>query len=365
MGRIIEDAISRSKWSSLSAPGRASVFLGPLKRLKGGRNNQIYFLNGRGKKRQPASRVVKLYFREALDPRDRLNTEFTSLQFLWKYGLRCIPRPQFADSHRGYAVYSYVEGRKITASEVGDSDVDQLLLLIKYLKRLSKMRGSKKFPDASEACFSAHALVKNIQRRFGRLYRLPKKDSLNWKLGCFLDEEFRPVFEAAIQSCQVKMTGWGESWTSPLSLKDRILSPSDYGFHNALRQKGGRIVFLDFEYFGWDDPAKMIADFLWHPAVPLRFGLKQRFFAGCVRLFEHPARLARRVEALYPLVGLKWCMILLNEFVPLDLARRSFAGAAGRNGNDIKMRQLSKTRQFLNQVIKDLSLFPYKTWKIG
>ena len=52
-----------------------------------------------------------------------------------------------------------------------------------------------------------------------------------------------------------------------LPVEQRTLSPSDFGFHNALRRPDGRVVFLDLEYFGWDDPAKMISDFLLHPAL--------------------------------------------------------------------------------------------------
>ena len=48
----------------------------------------------------------------------------------------------------------------------------------------------------------------------------------------------------------------------------RVLSPSDFGFHNALRRPDGTIVFVDFEYFGWDDPAKMMADAMLHPGNP-------------------------------------------------------------------------------------------------
>ena len=50
--------------------------------------------------------------------------------------------------------------------------------------------------------------------------------------------------------------GQGVSWEQELLEQYRTLSPSDFGFHNALRTPAGTMVFLDFEYFGWDDPAK-------------------------------------------------------------------------------------------------------------
>ena len=44
----------------------------------------------------------------------------------------------------------------------------------------------------------------------------------------------------------------------------QVFSPSDFGFHNALLKDNGKLCFLDFEYFGRDDPVKLMADFIWH-----------------------------------------------------------------------------------------------------
>ena len=42
------------------------------------------------------------------------------------------------------------------------------------------------------------------------------------------------------------------------------ISASDFGLHNAIMTERG-IVFFDFEFAGWDDPAKAIVDFLLQP----------------------------------------------------------------------------------------------------
>ena len=43
-------------------------------------------------------------------------------------------------------------------------------------------------------------------------------------------------------------------------MAQRALSPSDFGLHNALRGQDGQLRFVDFEYFGWDDPVKLVSD---------------------------------------------------------------------------------------------------------
>src|SRR5258708_29751946 len=41
-----------------------------------------------------------------------------------------------------------------------------------------------------------------------------------------------------------------------------------FGFHNALLRPSQELCFLDFEYAGHDDPAKMVGDFFSQPAIP-------------------------------------------------------------------------------------------------
>jgi len=54
---------------------------------------------------------------------------------------------------------------------------------------------------------------------------------------------------------------------------------------------------------------------------------REAFLAAFLEKFSDGRRLAERIELFYPLLGLKWCLILLNEFVPGDLARRRFSGS--------------------------------------
>ena len=117
--------------------------------------------------------------------------------------------------------------------------------------------------------------------------------------------------------------------------------------------------FLDFEHFGWDDPAKMIADFLLHPAMVLDAFLKRRFVANILSCFEDRETLEKRVEILYPLFGLKWCMILLNEFVPEDLLRREFACEASLEKDEVQTEQLKKSRQMLKRIRRSYGHAPY------
>lgn len=302
-----------------------------LEWIGGGGNSRIYKL--------PGPRAGKVYF----GPR-RLETEFAALQFLWQHGVRCVPQPIAADPASMLAVYEFIDGAKLAANDVTDGDIDAAVEFLVTLKRLAAEPDAATLPAAAEACFTVQAIIENLRSRLVRLGAVPA-------LKQFLEGSFCPMLERLAAKLPVE---------DELPAEHRTLSPSDFGFHNALRRSDGRLTFLDLEYFGWDDPAKMISDFLLHPALELPERLKQRFAADMYRQFSANKSLAKRVETVYPLFGLKWCLIMLNEFVPEDLQRRGFASGGSLDRTTTQARQLEKARRMLARIEREHEDFPYR-----
>ena len=105
------------------------------------------------------------------------------------------------------------------------------------------------------------------------------------------------------------------------------MSPSDFGFHNALLDSLGRLCFFDFEYAGWDDPAKLVGDFFCQVEVPVSRRFLAGFAEGIASTYPQPDALIERIQLLFPVYQLKWCCIVLNEFLPAGRARREFSEA--------------------------------------
>jgi len=105
-------------------------------------------------------------------------------------------------------------------------------------------------------------------------------------------------------------------------------------------------VFLDFEYFGWDDPVKLAADFLLHPGMVLTEGQKRRFLEGVGHVFADDPEFRIRLNQHYPLYALRWAMIVLNEFLPEKWRRRKYAGTQVER-EAAQQRQLDKAQTFL------------------
>jgi thiamine kinase-like enzyme len=195
-----------------------------------------------------------------------------------------------------------------------------------------------------------------------RLSNLPTADEAHIQLQRFLAKEFAPCLRDIIRENNDRQKKWSISPNAELALEERILSPSDFGFHNILRRSDGRLVFLDFEHFGWDDPAKLISDFLLHPheLMALQEPLKRYFVKKIILNFSGSVdSLVKRLEMVYPLYALKWCMILLNEFVPVDWSRRVFSNSPVVDKSAVQIKQLEKARQMLAKSRNASASFPH------
>jgi hypothetical protein len=314
--------------------------------VSGGRNSKVFLIETS----KDQSFIAKVYHRNKADNRDRLAVEFNSLNFLWLNGFRDIPKPVNADQKNGFAIYELVEGEKINPVDVTLPDIDTAVDFLVRLEKLKTKPEADLLPPASDAFFSFEAITAHIHHRFDRLNDTPIDGILGKELFDFLHQELSPFFEQIKGWLPKKAAEIGLPMDRELPISERLLSSSDYGFHNALRQQEGAIVFMDFEYFGWDDPAKTIVDFILHPAMKFGNDLKQRFATGVLSSFTQFKNLRERVHCVYPLFGVKWCLILLNEFVPADLARRNFARSSSSDIKKRRRQQLSKAKNMLQEV---------------
>jgi aminoglycoside phosphotransferase (APT) family kinase protein len=315
-----------------------------LERQIGGSNNRLFRVgvaNGR-------SYALKEYPWRAGDPRDRLAAEFGALQFLGRCGVSNVPRAIAADRERDFALYEWIEGEPV--SQPDERNIDDAVEFIAKLHAIIKAAGAADLPMASEACLSAAEIVTQVGRRHERLKNVAQSEP---RLAQFLADDFGQTAELAEAWSRQGYESRGWAFDAPIGIEQRSLSPSDFGFHNAIRRADGRLVFVDFEYFGWDDPAKLVADFLLHPGMRLSSQLYERFRTGALRVYDENGAFAARLALVYPLYGLRWCMILLNEFLPERWKARRRAGVhtdreAATAGQLEKARQrISTVRQYL------------------
>lgn len=89
----------------------------------------------------------------------------------------------------------------------------------------------------------------------------------------------------------------------------------------------------------------MISDFYLQPAVPLPHSFRERFFAGVRKNYREGKSLERRIAIVYPLLGLKWCLIMLNAFLRID-------NSEGRKA--VYLSQLAKAQGKLQEIKREV-----------
>ena len=131
----------------------------------------------------------------------------------------------------------------------------------------------------------------------------------------------------------------------------QAFSPSDFGFHNAIIKDSGEIVFIDFEYFGRDDPVKLIADFIWHPGMKLNKSQKVDWLKGAISIFDDDPDILSRYKSAWPMYGLRWALIALNEFLKDGWKKRTHASETLMNSHQQKIEiQLNKAKNICEEI---------------
>lgn len=320
--------------------GRTGFWLEPL---SASGNNRVFTLHCDGE-----TLVLKWYFYDAADTRDRLGAEYAFLQHAWNMGLRCIPQPLGKDLAAHLALYEFVEGRKLEADQVDAAAMLQAAQFLALLNSPQSRAAASALPDASEACFSVAEHFAMVDARLTRLADMPVEldvDRAAASFVCQLVQFWNGAKATLLEGC----TALGLSPDIAVPAGERCLSPSDFGFHNALVRPDGSFCFIDFEYAGWDDPAKAIGDFFSHPGVAVSHDQFEPFLAQALAPFEERKSMAARVRLLELISQVKWCCIILNEFLPAAARRRNFANP-GADAIARKQRQLDKATQLFESL---------------
>lgn len=302
----------------------------------GGRNSRIWRIRSGAREF-----ALKQYPARRDDPRDGLAIEVGALRFMERCHIDAVPRVIGVDSERGYALLSWIEGDDVFS--VGDADIDAAVAFLAAIHALRKTPWAAEQPLAAEACLSGAEIVRQIDARLSRLRLGATAEN---ELVDFLVHSFEPQFVDWRSRARRLTVAAGLDFNAELPQEWRSLVPSDFGFHNSLRRSDGSLAFVDFEYFGWDDPVKLTADILLHPGRSLMPPQRARFRDAALRLYGGDSAFASRLSAYLPLFGLRWVLILLNEFIPERWHRRVLAGEGG-DWSNAKARQLGRAREFL------------------
>jgi len=276
--------------------------------LKGGANNRVFRVD-----LDDGSRLVlKHYFSHPHDLRPRLKSEYEFLEYAWKCGIREIPKPLAQNPAQNAALYSFVEGDLAEKDHATAEYVGAAAHFISMLNQTREM--AKHLGPASESCRSSADWIALLEKRLERLKTAPSVSIQGKQLHGFLSSRLLPAWE----ECKAALHPF------ELAAEDWIVSPSDFGLHNTLFCSG-KARFIDFEYAGWDDPAKTISDFFLQPRLPIPICYFGPFAQRIASLTGSAEKTLERTKNVFAMSKIKWCCIILNVFSNAGKSRREFA----------------------------------------
>jgi len=307
--------------------------------MAGGRNNKVFRVDT-----SAGPFLFKAYFHHPEDPRDRLAQEFAFLEHLASRKSRFAAAPIASDPARHIGLMEFLHGERPSLGEVDAHHIREAVAFFFDANR--DLQESDRFGIslASEACFSVAEHVTGTRKRIARLEQMLESDDVDREAIAFVRHElltFWETLDAAI------LDAAGAEVDERILEAECCLSPSDFGFHNSLRQPDGTLKFLDFEYAGWDDPAKLIIDFANQPDMILPQHLELIFREAVIAAATDPGRLRRRVELLEPVYQTKWACICLNDFLAFGRTRHRFTEGERSDHRARRIFQLSRARTML------------------
>jgi len=322
-----------------------------FERLSGGINNICYKVNFKSGNLVFAKKYYK-------DKRERLEREYKAVSYFIKLEQFRVPRPHYFNEKIYYAVYDFIDGEVKKPHEVGKKDI---LDLVDYTVKLHSIKPTKKAKleykrDAVLPVFSLQGHVSNLHFKLGRFTKYYNALSVKDKLKKKIDEK---DFISRINKLERIVL-------KPISKKElqvkvkessRRFNHIDFGFHNVI-YKDGVPYFTDYELSGWDDPYRLIGDFMTHElnkTIPSK--LRNIYLSEYKKRMNLSVNQCMRLDIAVKLMDIEWVATYLWSIAPEKVALRR----ASIKNFDLRTyinEQLEKTEERLKKIESSNNNFP-------
>lgn len=337
MGQTAETSIAIGHLIAQIEKTTSPVSVNPFKRIG---NNRTYTIESSGNRY-----FAKQFFQNEGDKRDRFNAELAFGWYAEKAAPGFTPHIIIADVENRIVIYEFINGKALQKNQIGEMEVKQAAAFFCALNNKTSLKFTHSLLPASEACFSIGDHLTLINNRIEQI-GLIKPESAEDREALLLVEKIRKTWNRLVEEIHSACTSESLDLNDELIPECRVISTSDFGFHNALINEEGKLTFLDFEYAGWDDPAKMLGDFFGQIQIPVPETFFDYFISLTFSNLPSAEYLIKRAKILYPAFRMKWACIAMNVFLPVHLDRRKFSDP-DLDVSELKRIQLTKANHIL------------------
>ncbi len=307
-------------------------------RIDGGNNARAWMITGGDRKF-----FAKQYFPDAEDGRDRLRSELLFLTFANRAAPEYVPVLVGASSEDQVLVTEFVDGESFAGTEIGLPEVEAAAGFVERLNCKAHRPSEDELAVAADAGFALRNQIDGVELRISRLVAALESRSDDDEFKNIVND-LESVWAPVRGTAMARLHEDGFDVDASIDRAQWIISPSDFGFHNALKRSDGNICFLDFEYAGWDDLTKLIGDFFAQIAVPVPEALRSAFVAQVSQSVSSCHEANAKAEALSDVFAVKWACIALNIFLPRGRERREFSGQRSET-RDVTRSQIAAARR--------------------
>ncbi|MDQ8199168.1 aminoglycoside phosphotransferase family protein [Pelagicoccus enzymogenes] len=271
--------------------------------LSGGVNSQVFRTS------VPPFRVAKLY--PTGDCNQRYLRETSFLQYAQIVAPDSCPQLLSSNADAQCSILQFIPGE--LASLTNESNESDALQCLSFLTQLQSGRNSERaraLPPAAEACDSLqeHLASLSPRRNAWLSQALQTKSPTPWSQWICgpLEDAFQSLAKTAISHPRFKARSSRDAF---------IISPSDFGLHNAIRLENGTLKFIDFEYAGWDDPAKTLSDFFLQPRNNFPEQTKAAWREAFLQMLAPSQRtdVLQRLPVVEACCKMRWIYIILKS----------------------------------------------------
>lgn len=286
-----------------------------LIRLRGGVNNNV-FVCGSGQSKW----VIKEFPPQEVGKQDRMNAEVDFLRFSAQVARGFAPLLIHVDKPRRCIVIEYMEGS--IYPEGASPSKDDLRMAACFFNKLNsnaKLAKEMIHVNAAEGFLSLRQHMLNVRERLNAMGIEHLPDQYKTQAQRILKTLYVKAEDVEISLEKSISRGLIEDFINP---SDLCVSPGDFGFHNAICTSEG-VRFYDFEFAGWDDPAKTCVDFVLqqrNPSSLKPMGIATEFLGNNHMMNKE------RILMMHKILRVKWECIILGILNPLRLVRMISVG---------------------------------------
>lgn len=246
----------------------------------------------------------------------------------------------------GTLLLSRISGRGFREREINQKAVQQAADFLVSVNQVNDSEIARSTPMALGACCSisdhlnAGAELVDQTQQCRKHADVPTLD--------FLNDELEPVWQKVLGAVLSKFQTANIDVRQSLLKEQWILSPGNFGFHNALLTPEKEVCFIDFVQSGWEDPARLINQFFCFGSLPPKIDHWDAVIRALQRLPFLDPEFAVRAKLLLPVYQvIRACMLVLKCF-PTN-AEPSGAVTSHRHSKIQLAGRLIKARQWLIQ----------------